>query len=222
MPRHIDMIVCPHGETGPKNTRNSEGAIIELNDGRFLMAYTHFYEGGSDFGAGDIRGKRSEDGGATWSEPFMIEPNTAVCNVGRLAMFRLRPVARVAPHVNDLEEWRTDILGHVCVEVNNYYHNRMLVKRSGDEGDNWSTPVQINDTGTLGWICQLGDSVAVLSTGRILVPSYAVFGGLNCSFMYCSDDGGDTWRRSVGEIGIPIKGPTGGRSPGVISRNRRW
>ena len=48
-----------------------------------------------------------------------------------------------------------------------------------------------------------------LSTGRILVPSYAVFGGLNCSFMYYSDDGGDTWRRSVGEISVVFKGATG-------------
>ena len=146
------MIVCPHFETGPKNTRNSEGAIIELTDGRLLMAYTHFYEGGSDFGPGDIRGKRSEDGGATWSQPFLIEANTGVCNVGRLALLRLKPTPRAAPHPVDLLEWRTNILGHVYVEVNNFYHNRMLFKRSNDEGQTWSAPVQINDTGTLGWI----------------------------------------------------------------------
>ena len=40
--------------------------MIELADGRLLLAYTHFYQGGSDFGAGDIRGKISEDGGDTW------------------------------------------------------------------------------------------------------------------------------------------------------------
>lgn len=154
----------------------------------------------SPLGAGDIRGKRSVDGGATWSEPFLIEPNTGVCNVGRLALLRLKPTPRAAPHPIDLLEWRSNILGHVYVEVNNFYYNRMLFKRSNDEGQTWSAPVQINDTGTLGWICQLGDGVLALPTGRILVPSYAVFGGHNCSFMYYSDNGGDTWQRSVGEI----------------------
>jgi len=88
MGRDIELIVCPHGETGPKNLRNSEGAVIELSDGRLLLAYTHFYEGSHDFDAGDIRGKISEDGGMTWSEPFLIQPNTARFNVGRLSLIR--------------------------------------------------------------------------------------------------------------------------------------
>lgn len=204
MTRHVDMIVCPHQETGPKNTRNSEGAVIELKDGRLLMAYTHFYEGGSDYAAGDIRGKLSADGGATWSPPFLIEANTARCNVGRLALIRLIPVAQAVPHDID-----TDVLGHIYVEFNSFYYNRMYFKTSADEGQTWSTPVQINDTGTLGHICQRGDTALVLSTGRILVPVYAMYGGMCSSFMYYSDDGGDTWRRSVGEISVVFKGPTG-------------
>jgi len=204
MPRHLEMIVCPHHETGPKNTRNSEGAIIELKDGRLLMAYTHFYEGGSDYGAGDIRGKLSEDGGATWSEPFMIEPNTARCNVGRLALIRLKPIRMAVEFDID-----TNYLGHVYVELNRFYHHRIFFKTSADEGQTWSAPVQINDTGTLGHICQRGDTVLVLSTGRILVPVYGQFGGMCSSYMYYSDDGGDTWKRSVGEISVAINGPTG-------------
>ena len=123
MDRRLDMIVCPHHETGPGNTRNSEGAIVELKDGRLLMAYTHFYAGGSDYAAGDIRGKLSEDGGATWSEPFLIEPNTARCNNGRLALFRLKPVKMAIDFDID-----TDILGHVYVELNRFYHHRIYFK----------------------------------------------------------------------------------------------
>ena len=34
-----DQVVCPLWETGPGNLRNSEGAVIELLDGRLLLAY---------------------------------------------------------------------------------------------------------------------------------------------------------------------------------------
>lgn len=43
--RYFDIIVCPHGETGPKNTRHSEGAAIERADGNLLMAWTYFNGG---------------------------------------------------------------------------------------------------------------------------------------------------------------------------------
>lgn len=197
----FEMIVCPHGETGPKNTRNSEGAVIELTDGRLFMAYTHFYDGGSDYAAGDIRGKISEDGGRTWSEPFMIELNTAQCNVGRLALVRLKK--RFDTDYDAQEQPAR--LGHIYVEFNEFYHNRLIFKTSNDEGMTWSTPVQINDTGTLGHICQRGDTALVLSTGRILVPVYAMFGRMCASFFYYSDDGGHVWQRSGGEISVHLK-----------------
>ncbi len=193
----LEMIACPHGETGPKNSRNSEGAIIEIEGGGLLMAYTHFYQGGSDWAAGDIRGKLSEDGGRTWSSPFLMEPNSARCNVGRLALVRLRSGSDAIQR-----DIRSDHLAHIYVEMNNFYYNRLLYKTSSDEGQTWSAPVQINDTGTLGHICQRGDTALVLKNGRIVVPVYAMFGGMCASYMYFSDDGGDTWRRGRGEISV--------------------
>ncbi|MFH0963399.1 MAG: sialidase family protein [Planctomycetota bacterium] len=195
MGRHLDFIMCPLRETGPGNLRNSEGAIIELRDGRLLGAYTHFYADGSDWGAGDIMGKTSEDGGATWSAPFVIEPNSARCNVGRLALVRLKGL-------HDGYHREAPYLAHIYVELNNFYTNRMIFKTSIDEGKTWSSPVQINDTGTLGHICQRGDTALVLSTGRIVVPVYGMFGGMCASFMYYSDDGGETWLRSRGEVAV--------------------
>jgi len=195
MARYIDKIICPLRETGPGNLRNSEGAVVELRDGRLLLAYTHFYADADDRGAADIRGKISADGGESWSEPFLIEPNTARCNVGRLSMLRLASF-----HDGDYEH--PPYLAHIYVQLNSYYYNRLLFKTSADEGRSWSAPVQINDTGTLGHICQRGDTALVLSTGRILVPVYGVFGGMCASFAYYSDDGGDSWRRSRGEMSI--------------------
>jgi len=209
MPRHVDIIACPAGEMGPGNTRNSEGAIIELADGRLLMAYTRFYAGGNDYAAGDIQGKTSDDGGATWSKPFQIESNTALSNVGRLAMMRLKkPFGLESDIPGTLEHfsmaYQFSHLAHIYVEQNDFYNNRLLFKTSTDEGQSWSTPVQINDTGTLAHICQRGDTALVLSTGRIVVPVYGIFGGLCASYMYYSDDYGNTWQRSVGEISIDL------------------
>lgn len=198
MKLHIDKVICPLRETGPGNLRNSEGAVVELRDGRLLLAYTHFYADADDWGAGDIRGKTSADGGASWSEPFLIEPNTARCNVGRLALLRLQPFRdgyhEVPPY-----------LAHVYVALNAFYTNRIFFKTSVDEGRTWSDPVQINDTGTLGHICQRGDTALVLSSGRILVPVYGMFGGMCASFCYYSDDNGETWQRSRGEMAVKYR-----------------
>jgi len=198
MAQDVDIIVCPLQETGPGNLRNSEGAVVELVDGRLLLAYTHFYAGAEDWGAGDIRGKTSEDGGQTWSKPFLIEPNTARCNVGRLSMFRL-------PHYHDSLHEHPACLAHIFVELNSLYQNRMFIKTSVDEGKSWSNPTQINDVGTLGHICQRGDTALTLSSGRVLVPVYGCLGGMCASFMYYSDDAGYTWSRNLGEMAIRFK-----------------
>ena len=195
MGKHVEKVICPIRETGPGNLRNSEGALIELRDGRLFLAYTHFYADADDWGAGDIRGKTSDDGGETWSEPFLIEPNTARCNVGRLSLLRL-------PRLHDGLHEQSPYLAHIYVELNSLYMNRMFFKTSIDEGKTWSAPVQINDTGTLAHICQRGDTALVLSTGRILVPSYGMFGGMCASFCYYSDDGGEHWLRSRSEMSL--------------------
>ena len=197
MSDYAEQVVCPLRETGPGNLRNSEGAVIELLDGRLLLAYTHFYAGGEDWAAGDIRGKISEDGGATWSQPFVLHPNTARFNSGRLALIRLPERANI---------WHTGppLLGLVYVDLNQAYYHRLYFTTSIDEGQTWAREVQINQTGTLGHICQRGDTALVLSTGRILVPVYGLFGGMCASFMYYSDDGGMTWLRSQGEISVKL------------------
>lgn len=194
---HIaDQIVCPLWETGPGNLRNSEGAVIELLDGRLFLAYTHFYAGAGDFDAGDIRGKISEDGGETWSDPFMVQPNTARYNTGRLSLLRLPAVTAV--------DDRPGVLALIYVDLNDFYHQQMFLKTSLDDGETWSEGIRINDTGTLGHICQRGDTALILSSGRILVPTYGMFGGLCASFMYYSDDGGNTWQRNLCEIAVRL------------------
>jgi sialidase-1 len=190
-------IVCPLWETGPGNLRNSEGAAVELRDGRILLAYTHFYADADDWGAGDIRGKLSKDGGRTWSKPFLMVANRARWNVGRLALFRM-------PEVYDGYRKAPGILGMVYTELNQGYQNRLCLITSADEGQNWTHEQPINQTGLVGIVAQRGDTVVVLKSGRILVPVFGVFGGLCASFMYLSDDGGAVWRRNMGEISVKL------------------
>ena len=139
----VDQVVCPVQETSTGNLRNSEGALIELDDGRLLLAYTHFYRGAGDWDAGDIRGKISEDDGATWSEPFVVHPNTARCNSGRLALIRLPEHPAVLP------DWEASasVLGLIYVDLNLFYDTRLYLTTSADEGQTWSRDLQINETG---------------------------------------------------------------------------
>ena len=52
---------------GKENSRNSEGSIIGLKDGKLFLAYSHFYGGPADNSPAYIAGRFSEDKGKTWS-----------------------------------------------------------------------------------------------------------------------------------------------------------
>lgn len=207
--RHIETIACPHGETGPQNTRNSEVSIIELRDGRLLLAYSHFYEGGEDFSASDIRGKTSADGGQTWSAPFLIQPNDAGMNTFIASLLRLREGDSVFSR-----QWGYQMKGVIAFF---YYKRERLVHNNGlflrtsrDEGQNWSKEIRINEVPSFSDLAFLNNIALQHSSGRIIIPAYANFGGVGGSLMYLSDDGGYTWRRSQDEIlireRVPFKG----------------
>ena len=76
-----------HGEGNP---RNSEGAFVELKDGRILFAYTR-YKGASwaDAATADIVGRISADGGRTWGDWKLIFANRAQ-NVMSVSLLRLQ------------------------------------------------------------------------------------------------------------------------------------
>ena len=76
-----------HGEGNP---RNSEGAFVELKDGRILFAYTR-YKGASwaDAATADIVGRISTDGGRTWGDWKLIFANRAQ-NVMSVSLLRLQ------------------------------------------------------------------------------------------------------------------------------------
>ena len=159
----------------------------------------------------------SSDEGRTWSEAQSLEVpakdgqvNSVIrLNSGKLALFAI---------------YNDDVRHH---QNRNFVTNRLNWYVSSDEGKTWSEPVRMNPTGQPG--APHHDTVIQTQKGRIIVPvrsfnqghfgmyettgAYGVVRGtrkkigghahwpeMDVSFVYYSDDEGQTWWRSDREI----------------------
>lgn len=195
----MEKILCPPYESGPNNLRNSEGDIIEYAPGKLLFAYTHFYQDGEDHGAGNIMGKRSEDDGETWSEPFLIKENEASCNSGRLSFIRMRDMVHGISLLPGL-------LAMVYANINFGIDNELMLITSIDHGRSWSLPRPIRPDGQSIWHCTAcrNATVRTLKDGRIILPTYRCSAGLQNSFFIFSDNDGRSWQRSLTDLAVPL------------------
>lgn len=176
--------------------------LVRAPNGDLLL----FCEGrvtGSDFGNIDVLLFRSTDAGATWSEGKVVAENdtgtasdmAAVVQDGRVhLLFQKRPGDRTFDDYQNGDA--TDARG---------YH-----MYSDDSGRTWSEPREIT-----GQVLPASDEQLpmfgpnngiVLDSGRLVVPMYYANQTANAwtpAVIY-SDDGGETWRRSVD--GVPGQG----------------
>jgi hypothetical protein len=167
------LVVAP---VGPDNPRNSEAAIIPLNDGSLLLGWTEFYAGdGADHGPARISGKRSKDGGRTWGDKVTLVENDGGCNVMEVNFLRLRD-QRIALFYLQKNSENVD-----C---------RVMMRTSSDEGETWINPKQLSPDGKYTGLTN-GRALR-LASGRILLEAW----GDNDSYCYLSDDDGETWRES--------------------------
>ncbi len=193
---------------GPNNPRNSEGDFIELDDGRILFIYTHFYGGSGDHDPARLAWRVSHDRGVTWSEEdeIIVEGEGDMNDMsvsllrlddGRIALFYLRK--------NSLEDLRP------------------LLRISDDEAETWSEPIEIITDEIAAYVVN-NDRVIQTSSGRLVVPA-ALHQGEDGSFLYrgkalcyLSDDNGETWRRSrtVLDMEQHPDDETGLQEPGVV------
>jgi sialidase-1 len=189
-------VVCP---VSPDNPRNTEGSIVELRDGRLLLAYTRFYGGGEDEARADISARLSSDGGKTWSAPFVLQPNDGQQNVMSVSLLRL-----------DNGEL---MLGYL--RKNSDADCRMVVRRSRDEGVTWGPEVSATEPPR--YYVVNNDRIVQLRSGRLLVPAAdhgdIARGGPAIAVCYLSDDRGATWRRGEGQVELP---GVGCQEPGVV------
>jgi len=197
-PKDFQQIVCPYSENNP---RNSEGDLIQLPDGRLLLAWSNFVGGFDDHADGYIAAKISADGGYTWSEPFVLQPNTGKCNVMSVSFL---------PSGNDVLFFylQKDGVDH---DLN------CFMKRSSDCCKTWSDPVRVSIVD--GYNVVNNGRVIRARNNRILVPAAYYENYLNnkCTVGICyySDDDGVTWQRSKQSVVLEDSN-TGLQEPGLV------
>ena len=198
---------------GPGDNRNSEGDMIQLDDGRMLLAYSHFVGSSSDSTPAFIAGRYSNDGGLTWSEDdIVLVPNTADQNVMSVSLLRME----------------NHDIGMFYLQKNSIEDCRPVLRTTSDEGITWSDPLECISDEDIGYFVLNNDRVVRLDSGRLVMP-VALHnrpdwtepdwqGELMC---YLSDDDGKTWQKS--QDALMGYSPTGSRvttqEPGVIQLN---
>ncbi len=192
-------------DPGPGNPRNSEGAFVQLRDGRILFAYTHFTGSGSDEGTAHIAGRFSSDNGVTWSgEDQVILPNEGKQNTMSVSLLRLAggPIALF------------------YLRKNSDYDCRPYLRISTDEAKTWSEPTLCTEP--MGYFVVNNDRVIQLSSGRLVIPAARhclpgeKFVSRAQALCYLSDNDGKTWRQSETVLDAPPQSKSGLQEPGVV------
>lgn len=193
------------------NPRNSEGAFLELKDGKLMFAYTRFYGGASDNAGADIVAIYSLDKGLTWSEkPVVLVKNNARENVMSVSLLRLQDekCALFYLRKNGLDD---------C---------RLFMHTSDNEGITWSESVLTIPAP--GYFVVNNDRVIQLKSGRLIVPAnfhrmkgenpheMKNFDSRGIAFFYLSDDNGKTWKESETWWSLPVASNSGLQETGVV------
>ncbi len=193
------------------NLRNSEGAFLELGDGRLMFVYTRFYAGSADNAGADIAAVYSSDEGASWTEePEIIVKNDAAENVMSVSLLRLAD-GRIALFY---------------LKKNGLHDCRPYMRISIDEGKTWSAPALA--VRAPGYFVVNNDRIIQLRNGRLVIPAsyhrmkgedpkdFKNFDYRAIAIFFLSDDGGQTWHESESWWSIPVASRSGLQEPGAI------
>ena len=179
----FQMVVAP---AAGQNPRNSEAAIVPLNDGTLLLAWTEFYGGdGADHAPARIVGLTSSDGGRTWGGKYTLVENDGGCNVMEVNFLRLKTGALALFY---------------CQKNSEEKDCRVMMRTSTDEGRTFGPAKQLSPDGKYTGLTN-GRSLR-LQSGRILLEAWEA----GDSYCYLSDDDGETWREG-GRV-QPAGGPS--------------
>ena len=203
----FEQIVC---RWRPAHPRHDHQLIFPLSDDRLMFVWCEYYarrpsavmrDTGTKAGqASDempcrISAMLSTDRCRSWSDPFVLQDNLWAHNVKHPNLVRLPSGEIVFFFVG----WESP------------GQRNVFTKRSSDECETWSDIQQISEPG---FYCNNHDHVVLLSSGRILLPAHGIVGGGPYrggkskleSFVYLSDDGFATWRRSANSMTAPGRG----------------
>jgi len=190
-------------EATAQRPRHGSPTIIELKNGRLLLAWMEYVGGllqGNDHAHCNIAAMTSGDGGKTWSDyRILVENDPADTNIHFPSFLRLNNgnilfYYLIRNYLAPGEKARSS--GMVCV--------------SSDEGQTFSAPKRHEALSALGGN---GRILGRLSTGRILLPAqryqHGVWGGPldhQIAGCYYSDDEGQSWSAATRWIDLPMRG----------------
>lgn len=192
-----DAVICPWTARHP---RHDHQLIFPLDEQRLLLVWCEYYSTKKDpvarkgfAGIGDevscqISSMISSDRGRSWSDRQVMQANTFKHNVKHPNLVRLSDQEILFSYVG----W------------DSRSQRNVFLRRSTDNGQTWGEPQQISEPG---WYCNNADRALRLSSGRVLLPAHGPYsadyiggspyqGGDLHSFVFYSDDGFRTWKRS--------------------------
>lgn len=195
----FDNVICPWT---PHHPRHDHQLIFPLDDERLLLVWSEYYStakkpqskkghtGAHDAVSCQISSMSSTDRGRSWGSRSVVQPNEWKNNVKHPNLVRLSD-----------DEILFSFVGWDAPASRNVY-----MRRSTDNGKTWGEQFQISEPG---WYCNNADRVLRLGTGRVLLPAHGPYaekyigaepyrGGKSKlhSFVFYSDDGFKTWKRS--------------------------
>ena len=204
-----DQVVCPWS---PQHPRHDHQLIFPLEGERLLLVWSEYYSrqknpqqrigqtGATDAVSCQISSMVSRNRGRTWTDRRVMQPNEWKHNVKHPNLVRLSDSEILFSYVG----WDSQSQRNV------------FMRRSDDNGHTWGEQSQISEPG---WYCNNADRAVRLSSGRVLLPAHGPFadsyiggqpyrGGRSKlhSFVFYSDDGFKTWRRSADSMTAPGRG----------------
>lgn len=204
---------------GPGNARNSEGAFLDLNDGRVLFVYSRFVgDDGNDHAKAVLAARHSGDRGETWSGDSIIATpdEERAMNVMSVSLLRMQ----------------NGDIGLFYLLRRSWHDMRMQLRRSSDEGLTWSAAVQCMPAAE--YYVVNNDRVVRLASGRLIIPAAlhrrlrdvndyegrdwrGIWRSIAITVFFLSDDDGLTWREA--KTMVALSNPhteTGLQEPGAI------
>ncbi len=189
-------------EAPAENPRHGSATIVELKDGRLLLAWMEHVGGdtiGHDHAPCNVASMISNDGGYTWTDRrILVENNPGDVNIHFPCFLRLQ-----SGDILFYYQRRHELEPGAPQKSTSYVH------RSSDEGQTFSAPrehdvIRQNDIS--------GNVLVQLSSGRIILPIQKVIGDWcgptdhqvnSCCY---SDDDGYSWKLSETWVDLPMRG----------------
>jgi sialidase-1 len=190
----VHVVKLPKAEYG---YRGMPGTMIQLKDGRILLAYTRILPNGQSDGG--IGARYSSDKGKTWTEDFAIVPGPTPQGKHYYC------------HPSFLRLANGDILmSYIYSPGSEPLFGHTYYRRSTDDAKTWSDQLVI--TPQWGYHIVHNDKLVQLSGGRILAPAetqsrsdrgdHAGY----VSYTAWSDDNGYKWNRCKNEVNmLPVE-----------------